>query len=605
MADAIGVVYPLYAYPSPEVRSGMYADIAASAQTVATTVIINPDDVSCPPTTEWADVLELFRNAPGDIRIIAYVPSSYGQRDICDVHADIETYRSCYDGVEGIFVDEGSNDISTLDYFLTIAADVKQLDPCVNVGGDTCASSSLCAWDNVTSTCLIATPLNMSAACPEIEIVATTDTPEMTTFSASDATTEEIEISTTETSDMTTVSVIGATTIAQEATASTSASPTNVLTTTSSGSSSTAGASSDATTTTIDITPTTTIAANEMTTGGGRRRELSGGVTWSVWLNPGTFVASEFLAAADTIVQFEANFDTFRTATFPSYLESYERSRTSAIVLNTKECDLRRALEIAANSHVGWALVLDPDEQYGLDRYVKPSLPTYWNDEVATMSNFSMCVSQSSACGLVSSTCCAPTNASNSSTCNICNVVDAACPNSGSASSTDMIIGVSVAGFVVLFVGTIFGLFFWKRASYDKKQADASALEHSRDLNSEKYLREGSRIQVVSKKHWHDAVVLHVHSDGRVTCRRTEDNKIARLVPRTKIRFNGIRLSETTAPDSERYDVVRVDSDRSSAAASGDEDTRGASRTRENRGMRPMNVHMRHSDDGDGPIYSV
>jgi Spherulation-specific family 4 len=53
-------------------------------------------------------------------RVLGYVPTTYGERPVADVVADIDRYTSWY-RVDGIFLDEASHDVGQLAYYAALA----------------------------------------------------------------------------------------------------------------------------------------------------------------------------------------------------------------------------------------------------------------------------------------------------------------------------------------------------------------------------------------------------------------------------------------------------------------------------------------------------
>jgi hypothetical protein len=90
-------------------------DLVESSEHPRLLLIINP--ASGPGTDEHP----LYREAvgaahAGGARVLGYVPTGYGGRDLAAAEADIDRYRSWY-GVDGIFLDEVSHDAAQLPYY--------------------------------------------------------------------------------------------------------------------------------------------------------------------------------------------------------------------------------------------------------------------------------------------------------------------------------------------------------------------------------------------------------------------------------------------------------------------------------------------------------
>jgi hypothetical protein len=88
------------------------------------TAIMNP--ASGPGTAANADYQRVidYCHARGQ-RVIAYVHSSYGGRALADVMADVDASYRFYPAIDGIFVDEMSNDPATLAYYQLLRAHVQ------------------------------------------------------------------------------------------------------------------------------------------------------------------------------------------------------------------------------------------------------------------------------------------------------------------------------------------------------------------------------------------------------------------------------------------------------------------------------------------------
>jgi hypothetical protein len=88
------------------------------------TAIMNPS--SGPGAAANADYQHVidYCHARGQ-RVIGYVHSSYGARPLADVVADVDAMYAFYPAVDGIFVDEMSNEPSTLAYYRALRAHVQ------------------------------------------------------------------------------------------------------------------------------------------------------------------------------------------------------------------------------------------------------------------------------------------------------------------------------------------------------------------------------------------------------------------------------------------------------------------------------------------------
>jgi hypothetical protein len=116
---------PLYSYPnwySPDLY--IWPKIAAAAPDVEITAIINPHNGpdSGPPNSDYQKGLADL--AAAGIKIVGYIHTDYGRRDLQDVARDIHLYAR-YFGVEGIFVDEIATSLDCFAYNQQVAKTIK------------------------------------------------------------------------------------------------------------------------------------------------------------------------------------------------------------------------------------------------------------------------------------------------------------------------------------------------------------------------------------------------------------------------------------------------------------------------------------------------
>ncbi len=132
-ASNLKLLYPLYNYPawySP--NSYIWNDIAAASKAIRITTIINPDNgpgsISSPNEDYRYGLTEL---AKSNVKMIGYVATNYGNRDIDDVKADVLKYSRDFNTndykVTGIFFDEASvsSDWQPLNYYRELYQFVK------------------------------------------------------------------------------------------------------------------------------------------------------------------------------------------------------------------------------------------------------------------------------------------------------------------------------------------------------------------------------------------------------------------------------------------------------------------------------------------------
>jgi len=93
--------------------------VAAAAKSVPIIAIINPN--SGPDSTAGSDYTSgMAMLAAAGVTMIGYVHTSYGDRAISDVTADIATYAAQYPGLAGIFIDECATSSSELSYYTQV-----------------------------------------------------------------------------------------------------------------------------------------------------------------------------------------------------------------------------------------------------------------------------------------------------------------------------------------------------------------------------------------------------------------------------------------------------------------------------------------------------
>lgn len=107
----IQILIPLYIYPDNQ-----WNDVANTASKVPVTAVINPNSGpgTCPPDTAYQHGLNTLRN--GGVTMVGYVYTSFGNRAIQDVKADIDVYVQCFN-LHGIFLDETATAPDKLSYY--------------------------------------------------------------------------------------------------------------------------------------------------------------------------------------------------------------------------------------------------------------------------------------------------------------------------------------------------------------------------------------------------------------------------------------------------------------------------------------------------------
>jgi hypothetical protein len=127
-ARAEGLLVPAYIYPSGS-GATQWNTLATTAQSVPTTVILNPD--SGPGTTQDPNYVAAVAkvHAAGG-KVIGYVSTSYANRALSAVVQDIHTYLALYQ-VDGFFIDEMTADSVTahVQFYQSVYNYIKGLSP--------------------------------------------------------------------------------------------------------------------------------------------------------------------------------------------------------------------------------------------------------------------------------------------------------------------------------------------------------------------------------------------------------------------------------------------------------------------------------------------
>ena len=116
------IAIPSYFYPDPVgCKTSIitcYWTRAIAKYPTTEVMIINPD--SGPGTSQNSDYVRQVNDAhAAGVKIIGYVYTNYGNRAISLVTADIDKYYQYYT-MDGIFLDEASNDCSQVDYYTAL-----------------------------------------------------------------------------------------------------------------------------------------------------------------------------------------------------------------------------------------------------------------------------------------------------------------------------------------------------------------------------------------------------------------------------------------------------------------------------------------------------
>jgi hypothetical protein len=134
-ATPSGTIIPLYSWPS-SAWDGVVAAKKAYPK-VPVLAVINPGN-----GPGWAAnssyLAGIAKMTSAGIKMIGYVPTTYGNRPAADVQADIKRWRSLYPGVTGIFLDEMNNRPGGEAYYRSITAFAKSQGLELTIGNPGC-----------------------------------------------------------------------------------------------------------------------------------------------------------------------------------------------------------------------------------------------------------------------------------------------------------------------------------------------------------------------------------------------------------------------------------------------------------------------------------
>ena len=137
-ASATQLLVPAYFYPSFDPAQNSWNDLTAAAASGANvTAIMNPDNrPGAALNSDYAGAISGFRAAGG--KVLGYVYTCYGgtscvsglppSRTAADVLADARRYADWY-SVDGIFLDQMSNQLAALPFYQTVAQGLRSARP--------------------------------------------------------------------------------------------------------------------------------------------------------------------------------------------------------------------------------------------------------------------------------------------------------------------------------------------------------------------------------------------------------------------------------------------------------------------------------------------
>lgn len=122
-----GTIIPLYSYPGEAAWDLILEEGNSTIETIA---IINPSNgpVECNTTTANDYALGIAKLRGGAVRVIGYVYTSYGARNIAEVKNDVDRYYECFDGMGGIFFDETNQSSEAAGYYGDLSHYVREIN---------------------------------------------------------------------------------------------------------------------------------------------------------------------------------------------------------------------------------------------------------------------------------------------------------------------------------------------------------------------------------------------------------------------------------------------------------------------------------------------
>jgi len=108
--EPLKLLVPLYVYPG-----AAWDQVIQGASKVSTIAIINPNSGPSTPDSSYITYMNNLKNAK--VEMVGYVYTTYGNRDINAVKADIDTYASKYPLLTGIFFDEAAASEAELSFY--------------------------------------------------------------------------------------------------------------------------------------------------------------------------------------------------------------------------------------------------------------------------------------------------------------------------------------------------------------------------------------------------------------------------------------------------------------------------------------------------------
>ncbi len=130
--SAAGTIVPLYTDPT-DASWDAIVTAALAHPTVEVVAIVNPSD-GPGPSKDQDYVTGIASLLAANIKVIGYVATGYGSHSIASMEAQIDTWKSFYPQVQGIFFDEQSNDPTYVSHYQTLSQYAKSKGLSYTVG---------------------------------------------------------------------------------------------------------------------------------------------------------------------------------------------------------------------------------------------------------------------------------------------------------------------------------------------------------------------------------------------------------------------------------------------------------------------------------------
>ena len=133
-AHAVNILLPAYFYPSSDPNQSFWDEMTAAAGQVGITAIMNPDSgPGSSVNSDYTTAVDVLRAAGG--KVVGYVHTSYGVRPQTEVLSEVASYASFYN-IDGIFLDEMSNQSGGLAYYQSLYSNIKSTNPGYRIFGN-------------------------------------------------------------------------------------------------------------------------------------------------------------------------------------------------------------------------------------------------------------------------------------------------------------------------------------------------------------------------------------------------------------------------------------------------------------------------------------